>query len=218
MQITSWNGIQEEKLAEGITRRMFWGQNIMVVQIQLAPNVVVPVHEHVSEQVTMIQDGSLTMSFSDGSESVVLKKGDMIVIPGSKAHGVDVGEDGCVAMDVFSPIREDFIKGTAGYFGGGEPPDPYRRLQGYLELQGMKTTLEELKKIPLTLLARFVYEKECITMGELRNILGMDKAQAKALLREWKHGDDHSESSYKRKLDRMIVLPPFAVSPKNEQG
>jgi len=34
----------------------------------------------------------------------------------------------------------------------------------------------------------------------------LDKNEAKNLLRQWKHGDDHSESSYKRKLERTIVL------------
>ena len=44
-------------------------------------------------------------------------------------------------------------------------------------------------------------------MGQLREILGIDKTKARALLRQWKHGDDHSESSYKRKFERMIDLP-----------
>jgi len=55
-------------------------------------------------------------------------------------------------------------------------------------------------------LARYCYEKECITMGQLRNVLGLDKKQAKDLLRQWKHGDDHSESSLRRKIERTIVL------------
>jgi hypothetical protein len=44
-------------------------------------------------------------------------------------------------------------------------------------------------------------------MGQLRRILGLNKDQAKGLLRQWKHGDDHSESSLRRKMERMIVLP-----------
>ena len=46
----------------------------------------------------------------------------------------------------------------------------------------------------------------------------MDKTQAKALLREWKHGDDHSESSYRKMMERMIMLPSELkqMTPKSE--
>lgn len=192
---------------------MFWGENIMVTKWRLAPHAVVPVHDHVSEQVTMIETGSIVISFPD--EEVKLESGDMVIIPSSRPHGVKVGPDGCVAVDVFSPIRKDFIEGTASYHSaagseenkaGGDEKDPYAQLHGYLSAKGIDLSVEELKKVPLELLARYTYEKECITMGELRAILGIDKAQAKALLREWKHGDDHSESSYKRSLERIVIL------------
>jgi quercetin dioxygenase-like cupin family protein len=209
----SWDKIKEETINEKITRKMFWGENVMVTRWGLAPNAIIPVHDHVSEQITMIETGSILMNFPD--EEVHLRSGQMIVIPPSRPHGVTIGPDGCVAMDIFSPIRKDFIEGTASYYSaeasdegkvGGEQKDPYARLCGFLSAKRIDIPLDELKKVPLDLLARYTYEKECITMGELRAILGIDKIQAKALLREWKHGDDHSESSYKRSLERIVVL------------
>jgi quercetin dioxygenase-like cupin family protein len=205
----TWDNIAEETINEKITRKMFWGENVMITRWRLAPHAIVPVHDHVSEQITMIESGSIVMSFPD--KELPLSTGDMIVIPASKPHGANVGPDGCVAVDVFSPIRRDFIEGTASYYAAEDPDrvekkDPYVQLQGYLAAKGVKLTLDELKNVPLDLLARYTYEKECITMGQLRAILGLDKAQAKALLREWKHGDDHSESSYKRSLERIVVL------------
>jgi hypothetical protein len=141
----------------------------------------------------------------------------MLVIPASKPHGATAGPDGCIVMDLFSPIRQDFIEGSATYFAGAgtaeesaeEAPagDPYERLHGVLAGVGIKVPLEELRQMPVDLLARYVYEKECITMGQLRRILGLTKDEAKGLLRQWKHGDDHSESSLKRKMERMIILP-----------
>lgn len=205
----TWNDITEEKINENINRKMFWGENVMVTRWRLAPNAIVPVHDHVSEQITMVETGSIVLSFPD--QELQLRGGDMIVIPSSRPHGVTVGPEGCVAVDIFSPIRKDFIEGTASYYstpgsGDVERNDPFEQLQGFLSAKGIKLSLDELKKVPLDLLARYTYEKECITMGELRGILGLDKAQAKALLREWKHGDDHSESSYKRSLERIVVL------------
>lgn len=217
MEVLSWDAITEEQLDEKITRKMFWGENLMVARFRLAPGSTIPVHDHLSEQVTTVLEGSVTLSFP-GEESVTLRAGDMLLIPPSKPHGSVAGPEGCTALDVFSPVRRDFIagKGTqetaAGAGAAEEEPedagDPYERLHQVLAGVGIRVPLEELRAMPLELLARYVYEKECITMGELRRILGYSKVQAKALLRTWKHGDDHSEASLKRKMERLIVLPP----------
>lgn len=220
MEKISWNRVKTQKLAENITRKMFWGENIMVTKWELGPDAQIPPHEHINEQVTMVQRGMATLYFPDGEE-VSLSSGDMLVIPPSKPHGVRIGPDGCTVVDVFSPIREDFIQNSSAYLAQAglsvaeEPAvdearsqeDPYERLNSFLVSVGIDVPIEKLRETPLETLARYCYEKECITMGQLRSILGLDKTQAKELLRAWKHGDDHSESSYRRKLERMIVLP-----------
>jgi len=221
MRVVSWKEVNEEKLNESITRKMIWGDKVMVTRWELAPNTSLPVHDHVSEQVTMVISGSVTLSFP-GDEDRTLRAGDMLIIPSSKPHGVKVGPEGCIVSDIFSPIRKDFIQGTASYIKSGperdspgEPTDrtkAYTELHGFLAAAGVKIGLDDLKEIPLELVARYVYERECISLGQLRTILGLDKNQAKDLLRQWKHGDDHSESSYRRKLQRMIVLPDVPKS------
>jgi quercetin dioxygenase-like cupin family protein len=213
MKPFSWDEITEETVTEWMKRKMFWGQNLMIVRAQLAPNGTVPVHDHVSEQITIVVEGSIIMHFNDGREAV-LKQGDMVVVPSNEPHGVTIGPAGAVALDVFSPIREDFIEGKISISDASDG-EPYKQLHGFLRAKGIKVALEDLREVPLELLARYTYEKECITMGQLRKILGIDKDRAKAMLREWKHGDDHSESSLRRKLERIITLPvsvlPFAL-------
>ena len=216
MRVISWNEVNEEKLNESITRKMIWGDRVMVTRWELAPNTVLPLHDHVAEQVTMVISGSVTLLFP-GEEDRTLKAGDMLIIPSSKPHSVKVGPEGCIVSDIFSPIREDFIQGTSSYIksdtkqdssgGGIDTAEAYRELHGFLVAAGVKIGIDDLKAVPLELVARYVYEKECISLGRLRTILGLDKSQAKDLLRQWKHGDDHSESSYRRKLERMIILP-----------
>jgi quercetin dioxygenase-like cupin family protein len=205
MKPVSWDEISEEKVGENLTRKMIWGEKIMMVRVELPPRAELPMHDHVSEQLTVIESGSILMKFPDGSETL-LKKGDMLVIPSSKPHAVTAGPEGSVSLDLFSPIREDFISGKVQQ-AHADPTDPYQQLHGFLRSKGVKATVDQLRELPLEALARYTYEKECITMGQLREILGIDKTKARALLRQWKHGDDHSESSYKRKFERMIVLP-----------
>lgn len=208
MEPKTWDIIEEEKLGPNIARKMFWGENIMVTRWELAPDTTLPVHDHISEQVTIVERGSVTVHFPNAKD-VVLHEGDMLVIPPSEPHSVTVGPRGCTAMDLFSPIRHDFIesRGEAGRPPEETEEDKYVQLQGFLASAGIELPLDQLLQVPLEVLARYVYDRECITMGQLRKILELDKKQAKELLRQWKHGDDHSESSLKRKMERLIVLP-----------
>jgi quercetin dioxygenase-like cupin family protein len=218
MAVLSWKGIETERLSDQVTRQMFWGEQIMVVRWDLGAGTNFPVHEHVSEQVTMVERGSATLTFPDG-EDTTLHEGDMVVIPPSRPHGVEVGPDGCIAVDLFSPIRQDFIDKSSSYLqqsgAQGEPKveteeqreHAYSALQGFLHAKGIKADLAEMKKLPLDLVARFAFERQCLSMGQLRKILGLDKAEAKDLLRQWKHGDDHSEASLRRKWERLVVIP-----------
>jgi quercetin dioxygenase-like cupin family protein len=220
MQVTSWNALETQRISSNVTRKMFWGEKIMVARVELAPHASVPLHNHESEQVTIVERGSLTISF-DGGRAVKLIEGDMIVVPGAAPHGALTGPEGCTTLEIFSPVRQDYIDSTSTPSEAAAVSDDhsaedvaaldeegkYRRLQGFLQATGITIELEELKKVPLELLARYVYDKQCITLGELRKVLGLDKMQAKALLREWKHGDDHSESSLKRNMERQVVFP-----------
>jgi quercetin dioxygenase-like cupin family protein len=221
MEPKTWDIIEEERVSPSATRKMLWGQNIMATRWELAPDAVLPLHDHVSEQLTIVERGSVTLSFP-GVSDVTLKEGQMLIIPPSVPHSVKVGPGGCTALDLFSPIRQDFIEARSSHVHKHQEAhtnaesertakererEKYVRLQGFLASSGIEIPMEQLLEVPLQLLARYVYERECITMGQIRDVLGIDKRQAKELLRQWKHGDDHSESSLRRKMERLVVFP-----------
>jgi quercetin dioxygenase-like cupin family protein len=216
MRALTWKDVPEEKVNENVTRKVFWGERVMLARFELAPNAELPLHDHVSEQVTRCERGSITLRFP-GEADVTLEPGDMLVIPSSKPHSAKAGPHGAIVIDTFSPIRTDFLHTDAPpsepeehgeMLRDSEPEgDAYVQLDGYLKASGVRVPLEDLKDVPLPILARYAYERQCLTMGQLRSILGLDRGQAKALLKEWKHGDDHSEASYRRKLERMVVVP-----------
>lgn len=222
MEKRSWDRIEEEKITETISRKMFWGRNIMVTRWVLAADASLPVHDHEAEQVTMVEKGTVTLHFPESGEDFELGPGDMLVIPPSVPHSVTIGPEECTVKDIFSPIRRDFIDKTSTYLPGKEAAgsqgdretkeererEMYRRLNAYLADAGIKIPMDRLREVPLDILGRYVYERECITMGQLREIMGWDKSQAKDHLREWKHGDDHSQASYDRMLERLVLLPP----------
>ena len=213
-----WADIEAADINENIKLQLIYGERVMLSRWQLAPNTLLPLHEHEAEQLTTVESGSLTLVFGDG-EQVTLSLGEMVLIPSLRPHSVQIGPEGATAVDVFSPIRQDLIDkspihspraaepSVAQAQGPKNDDEAYARLYGYLVSAGIKVPLEQLREIPIELVARYVYDKECITMGQLREILGLDKLQAKALLREWKHGDDHSETSLRRKLERLVIIP-----------
>jgi quercetin dioxygenase-like cupin family protein len=83
------------------------GQNMMLSVVELEPHAVVEPHQHPHEQMGVLLEGELT--FTIGDEQRTLKPGDMWKIPGHVVHSAVAGEMKTVAIDVFNPIREDYL-------------------------------------------------------------------------------------------------------------
>jgi quercetin dioxygenase-like cupin family protein len=112
MSLYSWNNIPKEKMTEKLERRYITGNKMMIAQIFLKKGCVVTAHSHESEQITYILSGSLTFKLPD--KEVTLREGDVLDIPSGVEHSAVALED-TLDVDVFSPIREDWIKGTDNY-------------------------------------------------------------------------------------------------------
>jgi quercetin dioxygenase-like cupin family protein len=76
---------------------------------------VVPRHDHPNEQVANVVSGRLR--FVVGDEEVVVAAGESISLPGGVPHEVEALEDSLV-LDVFSPVREDWVRGDDAYLRG----------------------------------------------------------------------------------------------------
>jgi quercetin dioxygenase-like cupin family protein len=83
------------------------GQNMMLSVVEFEPHAVVEPHQHPHEQMGVLLEGELT--FTIGDEQRTLKPGDMWRIPGHVVHSAVAGEMKTVAIDVFNPIREDYL-------------------------------------------------------------------------------------------------------------
>ena len=112
MSLYSWNKIPKEKLNEKLERKFISGSKVMIAQVFLKKGCVVPAHSHESEQITYILSGSMVMKLPD--KEVTLGEGDVLVIPSRVEHSAVAVEE-TLDVDVFSPIREDWIKGTDSY-------------------------------------------------------------------------------------------------------
>ena len=109
-----WDAIEKEPLTGAIDRQFITCDRLTIATIDLKRGAVVPRHAHENEQVSSVLKGALRFVFDDG-QAVVVRPGQVMQIPGSVAHEVEALEDS-TALDIFSPIRQDWIDKTDDYF------------------------------------------------------------------------------------------------------
>ena len=112
MKLYQWQTMEQEQVNPTFGRRAIHGANLTVARLELKRGGTVPEHSHVNEQISMVESGALKF-FIGGSEQIV-RAGEVLVIPPHMPHGVEVLEDS-VVVDVFSPLREDWLRGDDAY-------------------------------------------------------------------------------------------------------
>ena len=91
----------------GVEIRTTAGRGMMLSVVQLEPDAVVPDHAHPHEQMGIMISGRL--EFTIGGITRVLGPGDIWRIPGGVVHRVQALGERAVALDVFHPVREDYL-------------------------------------------------------------------------------------------------------------
>ncbi len=112
MTLHGWDRIPKEPLGARLARQVIHTANMTVARIYLGKGAVVPRHSHENEQVTVLMEGRLRFLFDSGPVEVA--PGQALEIPPNAAHQVEALEDS-VAMDLFAPRREDWIRGDDAY-------------------------------------------------------------------------------------------------------
>ena len=112
MQVYNWAGIEKEQMSPLFARQVIHGENLTVARVYLRKGCAVPEHSHVNEQISMVEQGAI--KFVMGGVERVLRAGEVLRIPPNVPHSAEAIED-CVATDLFSPCREDWIRGDDAY-------------------------------------------------------------------------------------------------------
>jgi quercetin dioxygenase-like cupin family protein len=105
----AFDSIAWEDKGGGIRRKvMAYGDQLMGVYVEFIRGSVGALHSHPHVQFSYIKAGTFRVTIGDQQQ--VLKAGDFYYIPTNVIHGAEALEDG-VLLDVFSPMREDFLPG-----------------------------------------------------------------------------------------------------------
>ena len=112
-RVFRWDELPMEAVTEMISRKVITGEKVMAGHIWLKKGCVVPQHQHEAEQHSMVFSGAL--KFIINGQSIVVGPGQMLVIPSWVPHEA-VAVEATYEMDVFSPIRYDWLERSDSYF------------------------------------------------------------------------------------------------------
>ena len=113
-----WNDMQAEPLKGGMSRRFVTTERLMVAHVYFKKGDDVPPHAHENEQITYILEGALHFWLgADDEREVVVRAGEMLVIPSHLLHRALALED-TLDVDIFNPPRQDWISGSDAYLRG----------------------------------------------------------------------------------------------------
>jgi quercetin dioxygenase-like cupin family protein len=105
----------KERVSELLQRRLITGERMMLAHVYLDKGCIVPRHSHDNEQLTYILEGALHFWLGEnGEEEVVVRAGEVLVIPPNLPHKAEALED-TLDVDIFSPPRQDWLDKTDEY-------------------------------------------------------------------------------------------------------
>jgi len=97
-----------QDLGGGIKRKIIsYNEQLMMVKVAFEQGAIGSLHQHYHTQMTYVIHGSFEVQVGD--ERKILKEGEVFYAPPNIMHGVVCLEAGEL-LDVFSPMREDFVK------------------------------------------------------------------------------------------------------------
>lgn len=103
-----YNDSKKEELGNGVSRKILaYNGNLMTVEVNFEKNAIGNLHSHPHEQMTYVLEGEFV--FKIGNEEKIVKAGDVLYKQPDIEHGCLCLKKGKL-IDIFTPIREDFIK------------------------------------------------------------------------------------------------------------
>jgi quercetin dioxygenase-like cupin family protein len=99
--------IEWEPAGEGIRRKILtYNSEVMMVRVDFQAGAVGTPHSHPHIQCSLVEAGVFDITIAGRTER--LKQGDSFLVPPDAVHGAVAIEAG-VLLDVFTPMREDFV-------------------------------------------------------------------------------------------------------------
>ena len=97
------------KRSTGLSR-LIWGKNAQISLIRMDPGSEIALHRHPEDQLTHTIRGSLDQGVMDKTFPASGAAGHMLFLPGGMVHSAKLGKTGADQLDVFWPVRPDYVE------------------------------------------------------------------------------------------------------------
>ena len=114
MKEHNWDLVPKEQLSPTFARQVIHTDAMTIARVYLKEGCSVPEHHHPNEQVSILFEGSMKFVFAPDGREVVVRAGECVQIESGLPHSAVALED-TVAMDIFTPQRQDWISGDDAY-------------------------------------------------------------------------------------------------------
>lgn len=117
MLLCNWEEVEEEALTPQLSRKYISGAHMTLARFLLKKGCIVQAHSHSNEQMSTVLNGKM-LFVVDGRE-ILATDGHTVCIAPFSTHSAVALEDTSM-LEVFSPVRRDWMEGTDDYLRSGE--------------------------------------------------------------------------------------------------
>ena len=110
-----WTPVTDPVAAKSYRRstghsRLIWGKNAQISLVRMDPGSEFPLHIHPEDQLTHTIRGTLDQGVMDATYPASGAAGHMLFLPGGMVHSAKLGDAGADQLDVFWPVRPDYVE------------------------------------------------------------------------------------------------------------
>jgi len=111
----NWEEVPTEEVNPSMARKIVTGEKLMIARMKFKDGFIVPLHQHIHEQVTQVVSGKMRFWFGETKEqTLVLEPGDVVVIASNLPHEALIIGD-VEEVDTWAPPRQDWLDKTDAY-------------------------------------------------------------------------------------------------------
>jgi quercetin dioxygenase-like cupin family protein len=101
-----YDEIAATEVTPGSLSRLIAGENLMISFLTMKAGSTFELHSHSQEQIMIVVEGYCDELIENKMYRV--EKGDVIYLPANIKHGAFIRDTDCLAIDIFSPPRDDY--------------------------------------------------------------------------------------------------------------
>ena len=93
--------------------RLIWGKHAQISLVRMDPGSTIGLHMHPEDQLTHTIRGTLEQGVMDRTYPASGAAGQVVFLPGGMVHSATLGDTGADQLDVFWPVRPDYVERSA---------------------------------------------------------------------------------------------------------